>query len=80
MAIFLERDQREEGKRRMKRKEEKKVGRKGKEKNRKKERASLKENKQTNKHESLGSGSSFWKKKLAMTRLALKLGTVFVTV
>ena len=76
MAIFLERDHREEGERRMRRKEEKKVGRKGKEKNRKKERANLKEKN----HESLGSGSSFRKKKLAMTHLALRLGTVFVTV
>ena len=73
MAIFLERNQREEGRRRMRRKE---VGRKGKEKNRKKERANLKEKN----HESLGSGSSFRKKKLAMTHLALRLGTVFVTV
>lgn len=30
-----------------------------------------------NKHELLGSGSSFKNKKLAMTRLALRLGTVF---
>mgnify|MGYP007134240622 FL=1 len=60
----------------MGRKEEKKVGRKGEKTNRKE----LVLKQQQQQHESLGSGSFFKKKKLAMTCLALRLGTVFVTV